>query len=162
MKKHRSALCSLLCLFLLFCLLFLAACPGDVPTPDPDETRGTTGTQGTSGTTTGSGGDQPAPADAVFGEGDALAIAGAKLEEGSAALNPRTYDEANAETVNAKSFFRSDDRVAGKTYRADGEVKLQLASHQTYDGNGAVLLIPDGLTVIGGSRQKATVELTVQ
>ena len=150
MKKHRSALCSLLCLFLLFCMLFLVACPGNVPTPDPDETKGTTGNQGTSDTTTGGGDNPPAPADTVFGEGDALAIAGAKLEEGSVALTPRTYDKDNAETVGAKSFFRSVKKEAGKAYLADGKVSIEGSSAGVYDGNGCILLAPDGLVISGG------------
>ena len=150
MKKNHSLWRAALCVLLVSLMLLFCACPGDVPTPDPDETKGTTGTQGTSGTTTGGNDNPPAPADTVFGEGDALAIAGAKLEEGSVALTPRPYDAASAETVGAKSFFRSVKKEAGKVYLADGKVSIEGSSAGVYDGNGCILLAPEGLVISGG------------
>ena len=150
MKKNHSLWRAALCVLLVSLMLLFCACPGDVPTPDPDETKGTTGTQGTSGTTTGGNDNPPAPADTVFGEGDALAIAGAKLEEGSVALTPRPYDAASAETVGAKSFFRSVKKEAGKVYLADGKVSMEGSSAGVYDGNGCILLAPEGLVISGG------------
>ena len=150
MNRTHPIRYALLCVLLVFLMLLFCACPGNVPTPDPDETKGTTGTQGTSGTTTGGNDNPPAPADTVFGEGDALAIAGAKLEEGSVALTPRPYDAASAETVGAKSFFRSVKKEAGKVYLADGKVSMEGSSAGVYDGNGCILLAPEGLVISGG------------
>ena len=142
MKK--TALIRILCLLLGICMLLpLAACPAGEPS---------TGTSATSSATTGAEqGNKPVEdVNVIYGDGTLIDGAGATLPEDCFAMAERNADEAGAiEAESLTKLFRgSGSLTAGATYRLT-EASLINAADKIYDGNGAIILAPNGIEIDG-------------
>jgi hypothetical protein len=176
--KNKLTIKRLLSLALLSCLAFtLCACPGGAPVTPP--AGGCTHEGGTATctaqavctkcgaaygsvaahsyvdgacTTCGAADPSGLPVPDVYADGAPIEGAGATIPEGSTCLTPTTYDESTAEEINAIAFFRSVDRQPGKVYRiADGKtLSISNAASSFYDGNGAILIAPNGMVIENG------------
>ena len=173
---------------LLACLAFtLCACPGGAPVTPPDGSCTHEGGEATctakaictkcgeaygtvaahifvDGTCIGCGAKDGsgAPVPDTYVDGAPVAGGGATLPEGSTCLTATTYDESTAEGIKAVSFFRNVDRQPGKVYRItdDKALKIGGAAGTYYDGNGAILIAPQGV-VIEGSRDVSLANLVI-
>ncbi len=135
--KKRSAWQTLLCLLLIACTaLGLCACPGETPSipPTPPE------------------GDEEE--NVTYGNGNVIEGAGDNLQN-SAVLIPASYDESKAQAIPTGNFFRIFDQYfrADSVIRANGNSAAILASNsakdKSYNGKGAVLLMPQGIIIRG-------------
>ena len=95
------------------------------------------------------GGEDTPTAPQAWPNGAVVEAAGARLPEGSFALEEPTYDESTAEEVAANAFFRSTKKEAGKVYRAPAgtPVSISAAGDKEYDGGGAILIAPGGVVI---------------
>ena len=141
--KRTSFFKRLFCLLMAFPLLFgLAACPAGEPAVSG------------SGTTTGKNpsGDKPNPNLPAGPYGDGLPVegAGASVPDGAFALTEHTPNEANAvEASNLAVLFRSKEPEAGVTYRLTDGQPSALSSIRNYNGNGAIIIAPEGVVFNG-------------
>ena len=165
-----------LCMLLVLCMAFSLFACGGAGAPPAGETPG--GETPGGETPDDPGPDDPAPpADMVFNNGTVLAHAGAVLPADSTAMQATAYDESTAEEVGAIQFFRSVVREEGKVYRiADGSpLTISGANGQVYDGNGAILIAPQGalivntrnvtlcnLTIVGSLRVESSTDLKLE
>ncbi len=95
------------------------------------------------------GGEDTPTAPQAWPNGAVIEAAGARLPEGSFALQEPVYDESTAEEVAANAFFRSTKKEAGKVYRAPAgtPVSISAAGDKEYDGGGAILIAPGGVVI---------------
>ncbi len=144
--NKRNWMRILLCLCLILCTVFsLCACPGPtVPTPGPDDPENPNGPEDPNNPgnpITPSG--KPVPD--AYPNGGAVVGAGATLTPDSPAMKATTFDPATATDIAAADFFASTPE-AGKVYRVADE-KVIVGEKGVYDGNGAILIAPQGLVI---------------
>ncbi len=157
-KAKKKWIHTLLCMLLTFGTVFsLCACPAPGPTPptptppsgdDPpvDNPPGT-GEGGSEGNV-----PEPTPGDTPYSNGATIEGAGADLTADSTAMTPAVFDETGAEEITANGFFRGADKGAGKVFRiADGNaLTFNSAINKAYDGEGSILIAPNGVVFAGG------------
>ncbi len=106
------------------------------------------------------GGNQPTPDN--YADGAPVSGGGATIPEGSFALTETVYDESKAEETKSNTFFRTAVRGPGKVFRiSDGKaLTISATSNQTYDGEGSILIAPNGV-VIENSRKLTLKNLVI-
>ena len=148
--KKRNLFQALLALALVLCTVFtLCACPAADPgtpeeNPTPDNPTPPDG--GDNGTEDG----KPVPD--LYADGSPVKGGGASLDADSFAMNATAYDESKAEEITANAFFRGVKRGEGKVFKiTDGKaMTINRAAGQTYDGEGSILIAPNGVVIDKG------------